>query len=265
MATRAALRHRRTAPRAPSRSPAVAPEPFHTPENVIDDVDLELRLHHSPFRMDTGTLQRTSHTRDSIHPYIEQDLRDAESVDIYPWVEAAFGVPRQHIDKWTSKIGELKWFDDEIIQQSLDTFCQVPDEPKRYKPFCKLANRIIALARGKLPYIPAANSYPVDSITFGATSGRAVAKIPEHGELGATRLLDVTVTHGQAYRDYLSGKGIAWSDVLHSVQLKRNADVPLAKILAKEKRDRKKATTQPAYSKVGRIFLFMTCAIYVTP
>lgn len=186
--------------------------------------------------------------RHSFHPYIEEDLRNADIVDIYPWIEAASGAPKERIDEWTSKIGELRWFEDEIIQQSLYEFCEAETEPKRCKPFCKLANRIVFLARGSLSGIPAIDSYPVDSITFLATPRRAVSKIPEHGVLGVDHFLDVTVTHGQAFKN----RKIAWVDILHSVKLKRT-DLPLAEILADEQKKREAATAQPVSSEVSTI------------
>ncbi len=201
-------------------------------------------------------------TQESIHPYIEQDLGDADIVDVYPWVEAAFGVPKHRIDEWTSKIGELRWFDDETVQQSLDEFCKAETEPKRYKPFCRLANRIILLARGNLPGVPATNSYPVDSVTFVATS-RAVANIQEHGELGANRVLDATLTHGKASGSILRGGQIAWVDVLHTVELKRT-NLPLATILADEKKKRKAAGRQPVPAKVRLPLAFLFRVVLTT-
>lgn len=196
-----------------------------------------------------------------IHPYVKQDLRESEIVDIYPWVEAAFGVPRHRIDEWTSKIGELKWFDDKVIQRSLKDFCAAEIEPaERYESFCNLANRIISLARGNIPHIPKTHSYPVDSITFVADSN-AVASIPEHGETGAIRYLDVTVTHGKAYGRILRGGQIAWADVLHTVKLKRT-NLPLSDVLEDEKKKRKAAARQPVPAKVRLLFTLLLCRAY---
>ncbi len=194
-----------------------------------------------------------SHTRASIHPYVEQDLKDSELVGIYPWVEAAFGVPRHCIDKWASKIGELRWFEDEIVQKALDGFCEAKIETKRYKPFCELANRIIFLARGSLPHIPKSNSYPVDSITFVPTATRPLATIPEHGELGARRYLDVTVTHGEASRNVLAKKQMEWVDVLHAIELKRT-NLRLAEVLAHQREKRAAAASKPRPAKVSLPF-----------
>ncbi|KAF7795530.1 hypothetical protein EIP86_006692 [Pleurotus ostreatoroseus] len=226
----------RSEPEPPSRSPSP-----HTPEND-DDEDFVGATHHSPLRMELAGLRQTTHTRTSVHPYLEQDLKDSEVVGIYPWVEAVFGVPRNRLDEWTSKIGTLNWFDDEIIQECLHDFCDAVQEKKRYAPFCKLANRIIALARGKLPHVRANSSYPVDTITFIDTPKRAVSKIPEHGALGADRFLDVTVTHGSAYTAFMNGQHIEWSDIFHSVELKQVRE--LSDVLAEEIRSRAAATTQ---------------------
>ena len=51
----------------------------------------------------------------TVHPYIEEDLKDSRKVEIHRWIEAVFGVSRTRIDEWASQIGEQRWFFDPEI------------------------------------------------------------------------------------------------------------------------------------------------------
>lgn len=170
--------------------------------------------------MDATSIEQSGHTLDAIHPYVEQDLQDAVLVDLYPWVEAVFGVPRERVDKWTAQIGAQRWFHDDVIQTHLMEYCEAEKEPERYEPFCGLANRILDLARGNLVGIRDTESFPVDSLKFIQTSQCPVSKIPEHTQLGATRSLDITLTDGKAARRFEETSEFDWVDVLHYVELK---------------------------------------------
>lgn len=184
-------------------------------------------------RMDTTGLQISGNTTKSVHPYVEQDVRDTIRVDLYPWVEGVFGISRERIDKWTTEIGEQRWFHDDVIQRHLKDYCKADEEEERYEPFCGLANRILELGRSNLLDEP----YPIDSLQFIPTSHHMVSRIPEQGRLGARRFLDITLTHGEAVHRFQETKKIAWVDVLHFIELKYVGK--LTDALAKGKKDRK--------------------------
>ncbi|KAJ3556845.1 hypothetical protein NM688_g1796 [Phlebia brevispora] len=173
----------------------------------------------SELRMDPPE-ELTEHVVDSIHPYVEQDLRDAVSVPLEVWLAAVYKLPKARLDSWTSKIGELKWFEDEVIERCLVEYCSADAEDKRYAPFVTLANRILSLARGALPGVRKSKSYPIDDICYMHNADRPVDRIPEHRGLGAKRKLDIVVTHGAAAEKLKKDKTIRWVDILQWWELK---------------------------------------------
>ncbi|KAF7795529.1 hypothetical protein EIP86_006691 [Pleurotus ostreatoroseus] len=202
----------------------------------------------------TSTALSTEDTRKHIHPYIKQDLVDSEKVDLSTWVESAFGVSGKRLDQWTSRIGELRWFEDKVIQLHLKDYCKTDDELSRYEPFCGLANHLLSLARGNLPGVPKSNSYPVNNLRFINTSRATVVRIPEHGELGTDRCLDVTLADGKACTHFIKTNKILWADIQHWIELKRvgclkqklNREIQSRKRAAATVTETKKATNTRA-------------------
>ncbi|KAJ3528416.1 hypothetical protein NM688_g8002 [Phlebia brevispora] len=158
---------------------------------------------------------------DGVHPFVKQDLQEAETVPLDQWISAVLKLPRDRLNSWASKIGELKWFEDDIVQSNLKKYCIASEEDLRYDPFVSLANRVIQLARGKIPGIRKSKSYPVDTIQFVENSTHHISRIPEHRGLGAKRKLDVLVTHGKAAQTLKDNNRIAWVDILQWWELKK--------------------------------------------
>lgn len=183
----------------------------------------ELDLYHKPDR--------------AVHLFIDRDLRDSKKIDFYPWVEAALGVPRDVLDEWTTKIGEMKWFEDTIVQRSLEEYCNAREQNTRYAPFTQLVNRILTLARRNLPGICNTNSYPIDSIHFVDTSSHLVSGIAERRHLSPSCQLHVTLTNGTAAKRFRQVGKMDWVDVLHWVELTYVND--LRDALEREKTSRK--------------------------
>ncbi|KAF7792265.1 hypothetical protein EIP86_003301 [Pleurotus ostreatoroseus] len=227
--------------RLPTRRGPPSRQPLQEePANETPSDEEEIPTLHTGIRTTTADLDMNQHTRSSVRPYVVQDLKDAIKVDLYSWIEAVLGISSERIETWTSQIAENKWFDDGIIQQHLKKYCEASTEPHRYQPFCELAGRILELARGCLDGIDRTNSYPVDSVQFINTSKRQVVRIPEHGLLGAERLLDITMTYGEAAEEFLKTNKIHWRDILHFVELKRSTSLVVA--LDKEKQRRARSS-----------------------
>lgn len=245
MAPRAAPRPR-AAPTGSTPDNPAADDP--SLDNSVADDDYDPSRQHSRMRLDPNGLEQSQNTADAVHPYVEQDLQDSVKVELYPWVEAVFGCCRERIDKWTSEIGEQRWFHDDVIQQHLKSYCDAREEPDRYGPFCALANRILDLARSNL----LDESHPTNSLRFLPTSRRMVSRTPEHGKLGAIRYLDVTLTHEEAAHRFKKDKRIAWVDVLHYVELKFVKRLTSA--LAAQKKGRESTSGKQNTARVRRSF-----------
>ncbi|KAJ3534416.1 hypothetical protein NM688_g7142 [Phlebia brevispora] len=144
----------------------------------------------------------------------------AVSVPLEVWLAAVYKLPKARLDSWTTRIGELKWFEDEVIERCLVEYCSADAEKKRYAPFIAMANRILSLARGALPGVRKSKSYPIDDICYLHNANRPVDRIPEHRGLGAKRKLDVVVTHGAPARKLKKDKTIRWVDILQWWELK---------------------------------------------
>ncbi|KAJ3526337.1 hypothetical protein NM688_g8273 [Phlebia brevispora] len=175
-------------------------------------------MHMEPPDLATATVEASV---DGVHPFVKQDLEDAQTVPLDQWISAVLKGPPDRLKSWASRIGELKWFEDEIIQSNLKLYCTAVNEKARYLPFVTLANRIIELARGTIPGIRKTKSYPIDTIQFLQNSTHDVLRIPEHRGLGAKRKLDVLVTHGAAARNLQKTKKISWVDILQWWELKK--------------------------------------------
>lgn len=183
----------------------------------------ELDLYHRPDR--------------AVHLFVDRDLRDSKKTDFYSWVEAALGVSRDVLDEWTIKIGEMKWFEDTVIQRCLKEYCNAREQDARYAPFTQLVNRIITLARRNLPGICDTNPYPIDSIQFVDTSSHLVSGIAERRHLSPSCQLYVTLTNGTAAKRFRQVGKMDWVDVLHWVELTYVND--LGDALEHEKTSRK--------------------------
>ncbi|KAJ3558089.1 hypothetical protein NM688_g1117 [Phlebia brevispora] len=172
-------------------------------------------------------------SRELIHPYVEEDLKLANQVSLDKWLNAVLGFPSNRFKSWTTKIGEMKWFEDDVVQRCLREYCAAAKEVHRYSPFAELGNRILELARGKLPGVPKTKSYPVDDFCFLNSADRAIATIPEHGALGAVRRPDILNVRSSVSRRFATGECVQWTDVLLWWELKKRFN--LTTILDKER------------------------------
>lgn len=152
---------------------------------------------------------------ETVHPYVVQDLEDAHIVALYDWVKIFYGRTRNEIDKWTLLISKLRWFEDSIIQTALYDYCCTREEAGRYDPLVRLLDRIVELARGALPGVPAKDSYPVDDLCFANCAHHEVVPIPEHGPLGARCCPDIAVLRRRhALQLTTKGGKIRWPNLL---------------------------------------------------
>ena len=249
--------------RLPTRRGPPSRQPLQEePANETPSDEEEIPTLHTGIRTTTADLDMNQHTRSSVRPYVVQDLKDAIKVDLYSWIEAVLGISSERIDTWTSQIAENKWFDDGIIQQHLKKYCEASTEPHRYQPFCELAGRILELARGCLDGIDRTDSYPVDSVQFINTSKRQVVRIPEHGLLGAERLLDITMTYGEAAEEFLKTNKIHWRDILHFVELKRSTSLVVALDKEKQRRARSSIPVSVPPTTVSPLSI-LTCMLFI--
>ncbi|KAJ3552549.1 hypothetical protein NM688_g4095 [Phlebia brevispora] len=173
---------------------------------------------------------------DLTHPYVEEDLKLANQVSLDEWLRAVLDLPQSRYGDWKTKIGEMRWFEDGIIQRCLRTFCAAEEKVHRCEPFTELGNRILHLARGKLPGVPKTKSYPVDDFCFLNNADRAIATIPEHGALGAIRCPDILNVRSSVSRRVASGKSVQWTDILLWWELKKQFD--LTPVLEAERKSR---------------------------
>ncbi|KAF7798384.1 hypothetical protein EIP86_009605 [Pleurotus ostreatoroseus] len=159
------------------------------------------------------------HSRESVHPYVREDLRRAKVAPFFAWTGAALRLPKSKIQARARKIAQLRWFHDEIIQTALVNYVSARTEADRYDPFVHLANRILELARGNLPGV--GQNYPVDNFCFAQNAFKTVRPTPEHGALAARRRPDI---FGLSLLDALNlykAKGcVGWPNILMWGELK---------------------------------------------
>ncbi|KAF7798369.1 hypothetical protein EIP86_009590 [Pleurotus ostreatoroseus] len=167
-----------------------------------------------------------NHDRNSIHAYVCEDLRRARSVSLYTWTEAVFGLPSTKMHARARKIAELKWFEDEVIQEALVDFVRSSYEVERYDPFVHLTNRIIELARGALPGV--GKKYPIDDFCFANSANNVIRPTPEHGALAAKRKPDTLgLTVPDALQLYEPGGTVGWPSLLTWGELKGRLGKPV--------------------------------------
>lgn len=165
------------------------------------------------------------HTKEALHPFLLSDLKEGLIVSLYDWIEMYYGRTRIEIDAWATLISELKWFEDPIIQQALINFCTTKAETKRYKPFVAISNRILELAPGVLPGVPAKGCYPVDDICFATTASNDVLPIPEHGLLAARRRPDIGAMRRAQVPNFKAGERMGWTHFLSYTEVKAQKDL----------------------------------------
>ncbi|KAJ3552550.1 hypothetical protein NM688_g4094 [Phlebia brevispora] len=171
--------------------------------------------HPTPVRMQAPS----DHDRESIHPYVREDLKCAKVVGFYTWTESVLGLPSTKIVARAREIAKLRWFEDRIIQDALVDYCRGTTEKARYDPFVHLVNRVIELARGKLSGV---GVYPVKDFCIANNSDRVVQTIPEHGGLGAKRRPDfLGLPLAKAAKLYTPKGSVHWSDILCWGELKQ--------------------------------------------
>ena len=128
-------------------------------------------------KMDASTNRPT---RSSVDPLVKRDLLNSKaSAPFYVWLKVVLRLPRPTLDEWVAMIRAQKWFEDRIIQDSFVYYCSALKEEYRYTPFITIANRILQLARGSIPGVPATGSYPMDDICYVNSSSSVVRTVPE--------------------------------------------------------------------------------------
>ena len=204
------------APSPPRRTRKVA---FVDDEGFDSADELEVKIKPTPTKMATSV---SSHANEEIHPYVANDLLSSHTVvPLYVWVDAVCHVSLTRLISWMTKIKALHWFEDEVIQASLITYCS-NKEPGRYAPFVKIANRILELAPGKIPGIRKRSPYPIPDIHFIDHSAKAVTRIPEHGTVGAQRKPDVLCLRKPHADEQGPAARVQWTDILHWWEIKYN-------------------------------------------
>lgn len=171
-----------------------------------------------------------NHDRNSIHAYVCEDLRRAQSVSLFTWTEAVFGLPSTKMHARARKIAELKWFEDEVIQDALVDFVRSTYEVERYNPFVHLTNRIMELARGALPGV--SKNYPIDDFCFANSANNVIRPTSEHGALAAKRKPDTLgLMISDALQLYESGGSVGWPSLLTWGELKGRLGPPVITVL----------------------------------
>ncbi|KAJ3535782.1 hypothetical protein NM688_g6929 [Phlebia brevispora] len=181
----------------------------------------------TPPKMDPGGWS-TPNTREQVHPYIREDLKNAKMVSIDCYSQAVFQLEEGVLATRADEISDLNWFNDHIVRTSLATYCAADKENLRYAPFAKLTNRIIELARGNVTDVE--DTYPVDDFCF-VEYDRPVDRIEEHAGLGAIRKPDALGLRRSVAQRLFTKAGkprkkasVRWSDILLSLELKEMSD-----------------------------------------
>ncbi|THG95750.1 hypothetical protein EW026_g5961 [Hermanssonia centrifuga] len=186
-------------------------------------------------RVNMASTLVTSHTIDSVHPYVKEDLiYSTQDIPYNRWLNAIFGLSPQKVDKWVAHIMRNKWFQDAIVQKALYRYSMAGDELALYDPFICLAKRILELAKStKLPEID--DTFPIHDIELADTHKKPVRTILEHEGLGAKRSPDLLLLRAaHAKKLFPQGKkaapGVLWADILAFFELKYSvrdtADMP---------------------------------------
>jgi hypothetical protein len=119
----------------------------------------------TPLKVGVTSMVSSEHTHDSIKAFVQQDIKENTCKVQYDlWMEAVFGLRKVDIDRWKATFRSKGWFNNLDIQQQLRSYCDVSSETQRYDPFCKIANKVLELAKSDL--FPADYTYPIDDIKF---------------------------------------------------------------------------------------------------
>ena len=225
------------------------PRPAKTPPPSTRDPP---KVPQTPHRFTTASCTMTEHSKDDIHPFVKQDLKDSKFATINKFYRNIFGLSVETRLLWASVIAEQRWYEDPVIEQALADYCAAKVEKDRYEPFVRFLNRVLELAPGNLPGVPQENPYPLGDVCFVDHHRRYVSKIEEHYPLGANRSPDIVcVLREVAQRINKGGPDgkAEWSDILHWWELKQ-LDV-LTDVLAAD-RERRGLPPPPTPTKMSR-------------
>ncbi|PSR82194.1 hypothetical protein PHLCEN_2v6117 [Hermanssonia centrifuga] len=152
--------------------------------------------------------------------FAKHDLQDSlRDVPLETWIEAVLGVSPRLLNQWITCIRKLNWFRDRIIGCALTDYARptVTEESDIYKPFARITNRILELAKGTLPGV--GDIYPIEDIKVVVNGPTSVERILVHGALGVSRQPDLLFVRG-AQKDLSSDIGSRWVDVLAFLEFK---------------------------------------------
>ena len=179
----------------------------------------------TPLKMTTSSRELAAHIHDRIKPFVMKDLNEhSHTVDLYLWLEAVLDLDKRTLHSWARKAKQQAWFDDPEIQAELYAFCEAAHETERYEPFCKIANKVLELAKGVL--IPKRSKYPVEDFTFARNDPWYLLTNTLHGTKGAKRKPDVVgIRRDQLGRLQRSSTGddpvgLDWTSVLWFCEFK---------------------------------------------
>ncbi|PSR75732.1 hypothetical protein PHLCEN_2v8916 [Hermanssonia centrifuga] len=152
------------------------------------------------------------HKTDSVHPHSAGGI--GGHLD-----RGCPGVPPDRLNEWATLIKKLGWFQDRTIERALTDYARPAQESGIYKPFARIANQILELAKGVLPGVGV--SYPIADIEVVVNDPISIERIPEHGELGAFRKPDLLFVRG-SQKDLSGGTGarVRWVDILAFLEFK---------------------------------------------
>ncbi len=182
----------------------------------------------TPYKMDTSCLVTSAHAKETVHPYIREDVETAKRIPLKVWVRAVLGLSEDQFVEWVGHIADNDWYKDEVIEEALIAFARASVETERYEPFANLGNRIFELAKGELPGV---DSFPINDIEMIRNDPVHLKRTPEDDVLGAKRKPDLLVVRGSKIRTLRSTKSMAfdWTDVLLFLEMKR--EKPLVEAL----------------------------------
>ncbi|KAJ3543491.1 hypothetical protein NM688_g5848 [Phlebia brevispora] len=162
-------------------------------------------------------------TRSTVHPYTEEDLRNATAIPLESWINGVFGMTAERMNDWTQTIREQNWFADEVVQESLRQYAiaweEYGEESGRYASFVDLVNRIVVLGRGNLPGLK--KQYPLDDFVFADNHGKTLESNREQEGLGVRhgpRVLGLRRKKAKQLTD--SDGTVKWTDVMLCLELK---------------------------------------------
>lgn len=181
----------------------------------------------TPLKMTTSSQELAAHTHERIKPFIQRDLNEhSHTVDLYLWLEAVLDLDKKTLEVWVKKAKHHGWFEDSDIQAQLYAFCNATHETERYEPFCKIANKVLELAKGTI--LSKRAKYPIEDFTFVRNDPWYFVTNALHGVNGAKRKPDVVgVRRDQVARLQRSASGdppvgLEWTSLLYFVEFKEH-------------------------------------------